>query len=87
MAHRFALIASDACVAQSAWDDALAWLDLASASSETPEELHAADQATASMLSRAGWSTPPERRAGFRLSVPHIGRDDVDLTPDVQKAG
>ena len=87
MAHRFALIASDACVARSAWDDALTWLDLASANSDTPEELQAADQATAALLSRAGWSSPPERRAGRRSSVPHIGRDDVDLTTDVQTAG
>jgi predicted ATPase len=87
MAHRFALIASDACVARSAWDDALTWLDLASSCSETAEELQAADAATAALLGRAGWSSPPERRSGFRSSGLHIGRDDVDLMPDVQKAG
>lgn len=87
MAHRFALMASEVCVARSAWDDALTWLDLASSCSETPEELQAADQATAVLLSRAGWSSPPERPSKPRSFVPHIARDDVDLPPEVQKAG
>ena len=80
MAHRFALMASDVCAARSAWEDALTWLDLASSSSETPEELQAADKATAALLSQAGWSSPPLRRAAKPSHVPHIGRDDLDLT-------
>ncbi len=87
MAHRFALLASDACLARSAWDDALTWLDLASSCGESPEELRAANQATAALLDRAGWSAPPERRPGRRSFEPHLWRDDVDLAPGGPAAG
>ena len=81
MAHRHALMASAVCVARSAWDDALLWLDLASSCADTPDEIAAADRATAALLGGAGWSAAPEPRPGFR-PTPHIGRGDVDLTPD-----
>jgi DNA-binding SARP family transcriptional activator len=79
MAHRHALLASEACVAQVAWEDALAWLDIAAACAETPEQGEVANRATAAVLDRAGWSTALTRTPG-RTGTLSIGRDDVDLS-------
>lgn len=79
MAHQYALLASDASAAQSAWTDALAWLDLAADCAITPDEQRAADQATAAVLAMAGLSKPPRRPATPRATR-IIGADDMDLS-------
>ncbi len=78
MAHQYALLASDASAAQSAWVDALAWLDLAAACAITPDEQRAADQATATVMAMAGLSKPPRRPITPRATR-IIGADDLDL--------
>jgi DNA-binding SARP family transcriptional activator len=78
MAHRYALLASESSAAQSAWADALGWLDLASACALTPDEQRAADQATAGVLAMAGLSKLPSRPVTTRATRV-IGADDMDL--------
>lgn len=78
LAHTNALLASRACAETAAWDDALAWLDLASSCAESNEERRAADEATAALLGRAGWAAAPLRSA-VRMEAVAIGRSDVDL--------
>lgn len=78
MAFRHAHEAATQCAARQAWDDALAWLDLASECAVTPDELRAADAQTAQVLSRAGWSKPPSRSPTPRAMVA-IDRADLDL--------
>ena len=82
MAYRYALLASEASAVQSAWADALRWLDLAAACAMTPHEQRAADRATVSVLKLGGLSTQPRR-----LMTPHetrvISADDVDLSGSV----
>ena len=79
MAHQYALLASDASAAKSAWADALGWLDLASACASTADERKAADQATANMLAMAGLSSP-RRQTPISRATRIIGADDVDLS-------
>ena len=78
MAHRYALLASDASAAQSAWTDAFGWLDLAVACAITADEQRAADQATACVLSLAGLSEVPHRST-TPGATRVISADDVDL--------
>lgn len=87
MAHRHALEASAVCAASAAWDDALVWLDMASACADSPEEVCAADEATARLMSRAGWSVPPERHQIPLMAMQAIVRDDMDLQPEVLSGG
>ena len=79
MAHRHALLASEQCTAQGAWDDALAWLDLAAACAETPAESDAVNEATAALMHRTGGITAATGRAVHRSSSPSIISGDVDL--------
>ena len=82
MAHQYALLASEASMAQSAWADALGWLDLAATCAITPDEQQAADRASASVLARAGLSEPPHRFMPPRATRV-ISADDVDLSGSV----
>jgi predicted ATPase len=79
LAHRYALLASQASAARAAWDDALAWLDVAAFCAETPEEAQAAAGARVALLVPADESPrvprPPERTS----EAPWIGRGDLDL--------
>lgn len=81
MAHRYSLVASAQCVEQSAWDDALTWLDLATSCASTPEQIREADDATAALLARPNWRAATPRIDVSRTSMQResIGRSDLDL--------
>jgi hypothetical protein len=69
---------------QGAWDDALAWLDLAAACARTPADAQAATEATAALLDRAGWGARATRVPIDRAASPSIGGGDVDLAGSVE---
>jgi hypothetical protein len=78
LAYRFALIASDASVRRFAFEEALAWLDLAATSARSKAETDAVNRLTAEVLEVAGWSEAP---AGSRR-VPitrELVTEDLDL--------
>jgi hypothetical protein len=81
LAYRCALAASDGAVQRFAFDEALAWLDLASSSAGSAGESDDVDRRTADVLRLAGWEKPPEAlsRPGSRPRV--IRKSDVDLRP------
>ena len=81
MAHRYSLVASAQCVEQSAWDDALSWLDLATSCALTPEQICEADNATAALLGRPHWGATAPRKNVSRTMAEResIGRSDIDL--------
>ena len=65
LAYRHALNASAASVERRAYEEALAWLDLASAAASDRAEHGAVDERTANVLEAAGWSeAPAQSRAG-----------------------
>ncbi len=78
MAYRFALIASDASVRRFAFEEALAWLDLAATSAGNKDETDTVNRLTADVLEVAGWSEPP---AGIRrLPITReLVTEDLDL--------
>jgi predicted ATPase len=86
MAHRYALVASEQSAAQDAWDDALAWLDLAAACAEMPADIRAVNNATASLLERAGRPSRVVRADADRATTPSIVRSDVDLTGTIERS-
>ncbi|HEY7636081.1 MAG TPA: AAA family ATPase [Gemmatimonadales bacterium] len=59
LAYRFALIASDASVRRFAFEEALAWLDLAATSARTTAETDEVNRLTAEILEMAGWTEAP----------------------------
>ncbi len=81
MAHRYSLVASAQCVEQSAWDDALTWLDLATSCASTLEQVREADDATAALLGRPNWGAATPRIDVSRTPIQResIGRSDLDL--------
>jgi len=79
MAYRYALLASDACDARCAYDEALSWLDLASGAAETPEESEVVDRITARILEQAGWREVPPVRAPISASIAAVDQSDLDL--------
>jgi DNA-binding SARP family transcriptional activator len=63
LAYRHALHASAAAVDRCAYEEALAWLDLAAASATGQTEVGAVDARTADVLEAAGWrEAPPHAR-------------------------
>lgn len=80
IAHRYALVASEQSAAQDAWDDALAWLDLAASCAETPADTRSASDATDSLLKRAGRPSSVARPHAGGAAIPSIVPGDVDLT-------
>ena len=79
MTYRYALLAADACGNRYAHDEALSWLDLASAAASTPGEAEAVDRFTAQILDKAGWREPPPIRSSATLLIGRVVRDDLDL--------
>lgn len=79
MSHRFALAASERCVERSAWEDALNWLDMASANARADEEVQTADKATAALFERAGWLGHKQRSRSPVLAPALLERRDVDI--------
>jgi hypothetical protein len=79
LAHRYALLASQASAARAAWDDALAWLDVAAVCAETPDEAHAAAGARTALLVPADEPARMRRPLERTSEAPWIGRSDLDL--------
>jgi DNA-binding SARP family transcriptional activator len=77
IAYQYALEASQSSRDRSAFEEALAWLDLASSCASTPDQTSTVDRATASLLELAGWPEAPAlpRRSG----VLAFSRGDFDL--------
>jgi DNA-binding SARP family transcriptional activator len=81
LAHHNALLAHSACVARSALDDALMWLNLAKSCADTESEAVAVDQAIAVLRKSAAWSTPPAVGTAQIPATSPLRRRDVDLQP------
>ena len=79
MTYRYALLAAHACANRLAHEEALAWLDLASATAETAGEAEAVDRLTAQILDKAGWREAPPARAPAFSPIGRVVRDDLDL--------
>ena len=77
IAYQYALEASHSSRDRAAFEEALAWLDLASSCASTAEETSTVDRATARLLEVAGWPEAPAlpRRSG----VLALSRGDFDL--------
>ena len=79
LAYRQALVASDAARQRYAYEEALAWLDLAAATAAPGPESDAVNRLTAEVLGVAGWREVP---ASVRRPEPgqrEIERQDLDL--------
>ena len=83
MTHRYALLASETALQQCAYDEALSWLDVASAAADTSGESDAVNSVKARLLSQAGWNEPPAARAPVSLTLRHVERRDIDLPTSV----
>jgi DNA-binding SARP family transcriptional activator len=79
MTYRYALLAADACGNRFAHEEALSWLDLASATADTADEAEAVDRLTAQILDQAGWREAPPVRAPAVSQIGRVVRDDLDL--------
>jgi hypothetical protein len=79
MSYRYAILAADACGNRFANEEALSWLDLASATADGPEEAEAVDRLTALILDKAGWREAPPVRAPAISPIGRVVRDDLDL--------
>jgi DNA-binding SARP family transcriptional activator len=79
MTYRYALLAADACGNRYAHEEALAWLDLASAAAESGAESEAVDRLTAQVLATAGWRESRPVRAPATSAIGRVVRDDLDL--------
>lgn len=79
LASRLALVASEAAVGESAFEEALSWLDLAARVATTPEARQAVNARTAHVLSLAGWAEAPSEKR--RKGTPSRGfaLRDLDL--------
>ncbi len=79
LAHRYALLASEAAARRYAFEEALAWLDLAAATARTGPERDEVNRQAGLLLQTAGWEHPP--RPARRPGTPAWGiqREDLDL--------
>jgi DNA-binding SARP family transcriptional activator len=78
LAYRFALIASDASVRRFAFEEALAWLDLAATSARSKAETDAVNRLTAEVLEVAGWSEAPAGSQRMPITR-ELVTEDLDL--------
>ena len=62
-----------------AYDEALSWLDLASASARTPNDAGIVDRRTSRVLEQAGWREAPPTRARASLATRRMDPADLDL--------
>ena len=79
LAYRYAVLAADAAVKRCAFDEALSWLDLASGSARSPDDVLTVDRRTARVLEQAGWHEPPPVRARVSLATRKMEPADLDL--------
>ncbi|HKP30792.1 MAG TPA: AAA family ATPase [Gemmatimonadales bacterium] len=77
IAYQYALEASQSSRERSAFEEALAWLDLASRCASTPDQTSTVDRATATLLEVAGWPEAPALPP--RAGVLALSRGDFDL--------
>ena len=83
LAHRFALVASEAAIERYAFAEALSWLDLAASNARGEEQTHAVNRRTADVLEAAGWSeVPPLAKLGGPITR-ELEREDFDLMSKV----
>lgn len=79
LAYRYAMLATRAGVSRFAYDEALAWLDLAAAVAATPDEARAVDGATADLLRLLGPRAAPRPVGRAPSSISVLDRGDLDL--------
>jgi DNA-binding SARP family transcriptional activator len=79
LAHRYALLASDAAARRYGFEEALGWLDLAAATARPGAEREEVNRRAGLLLQTAGWEHPP--RPAKRPGTPAWGiqREDLDL--------
>jgi DNA-binding SARP family transcriptional activator len=78
MTYRYAMLAAAECEARFAYDEALAWLDMAAASSDRAEDMDAVNRTTARLLESAGWRETP-RVGRPAIEVGRLAASDFDL--------
>ncbi len=82
-AHAYALHAADAAMERAAYEEAAAWLDLATRMADTPAETARAEHRRRAVMVAAGWvDVPVVRRPG--TPARGIARQDLDL--EVQRS-
>lgn len=79
LAYRQALVASDAARQRYAYEEALAWLDLAAATAGPGQESDAVNRLTAEVLGIAGWREVPASVRRPEAGQREIERQDLDL--------
>jgi len=79
MTYKYALLASEAAIARAAFDEALAWLDLAAGSAGNAPESDVVNQVTARVLAQAGWHEAPAVRAPVSPASRRVLHQDLDL--------
>jgi len=79
LAYRQALVASDAARQRYAYEEALAWLDLAAATAAPGQESDAVNRLTAEVLGVAGWREVPASVRRPEAGQREIERQDLDL--------
>ena len=78
-AYKYALMASRASVTRYAYDEALAWLDLAAEMASTPEESKVVDRVTAELLDNVGGRDASPPLKGPTRALGQLERADLDL--------
>lgn len=79
LAYRQALVASDAARQRYAYEEALAWLDLAAATAAPGQESDAVNRLTGEVLGVAGWREVPASVRRPEAGQREIERQDLDL--------
>jgi DNA-binding SARP family transcriptional activator len=79
MAFQNALMASERAQQRYAMEEALSWLDLASATAETAAEGDEVNRRTAELLEQAGWTEPPHPVSRPTLVGGGLVRSDFDF--------
>jgi DNA-binding SARP family transcriptional activator len=78
MAYRYAMLAAAEFEARFAYEEALAWLDVAAASSDSVDDTDAVNRTTARLLESAGWREAP-RVGRPPAEVGRLAASDFDL--------
>jgi hypothetical protein len=80
LAYREAIAASDAARQRYAYEEALAWLDLAAGTAATSAESDAVNRLTGEVLGVAGWREAPPSARRRETEEREIERQDLDLS-------
>jgi predicted ATPase len=79
IAHRYALKASQAAATRYAFEEALAWLELAAATARQGEEREEVNRRSTQLLQTTGWDHPPGPVKRPGTPAWGIRREDLDL--------